>query len=186
MGHGGSPVDKSPTRKDVRWKTRLPGGPPFRSVFVAPEGVERLLVAAMTSMHTQREGSFGCFLLPAPLPSPRRTLCGPQFPAQPGVGFRLSRTDSAARIRRQRSIDAIAAAWLCRGRGPRPARKAVEAAPWRVGAPPRRVVVPRWRREASKRPEGPALLSAWLSGRVSALPRPIHCRDTGSAGRAVG
>ena len=31
----------------------------------ASEGVERLLVVAMTSTPTQREGSFGRFLLPA-------------------------------------------------------------------------------------------------------------------------
>ena len=66
------PGRMSPRRVDSRWTSPAArfeiGGEPDLSgvgarsnVVCTPGGAERLLVAAITSRHTQREGSFGCF-----------------------------------------------------------------------------------------------------------------------------
>jgi hypothetical protein len=61
-------VDNFRQQLPNRWETYLKGAGWSTSFVFTPEGAERLLVAAMISMPTQRVGSFGRLLLSARVP----------------------------------------------------------------------------------------------------------------------
>ena len=68
---GGYTVDNFRPQLPNRWETYLKEESGSTTFVRTPEGAERLLVAAMTSMPTQRVGSFGRLLLSARIPRSR-------------------------------------------------------------------------------------------------------------------